>query len=115
MTRNKIVLLPFPFDDLSAAKVRPALCLTDPIGPQRQIVIAFITSRTPVDPLDTDLDVPANHPDFASSGLRVSSTVRLHRVMTVPARLILRELGMLPPALRAEVSRKVGQLFHVVP
>ena len=32
MTRGKVVLLPFPFDDLSAAKVRPAVCLTHPIG-----------------------------------------------------------------------------------
>jgi len=30
MTRGKVVLVPFPFDDLSAAKVRPAVCLTDP-------------------------------------------------------------------------------------
>ncbi len=29
MMRGKIVLLPFPFDDFSATKVRPALCLTD--------------------------------------------------------------------------------------
>ena len=28
MTKGKIVLLPFPFDDLSTAKLRPAVCLT---------------------------------------------------------------------------------------
>jgi hypothetical protein len=27
MTRSKIVLVPFPFDDLSTDKVRPAVCL----------------------------------------------------------------------------------------
>lgn len=30
MTKGKVVLVPFPFDDLTADKVRPALCLTDP-------------------------------------------------------------------------------------
>lgn len=30
--RAKVVLVRFPFDDLSATKVRPALCLTEPIG-----------------------------------------------------------------------------------
>jgi len=30
MTKGKVVLVPFPFDDLSTAKVRPAVCLTEP-------------------------------------------------------------------------------------
>lgn len=32
MTKGKVVLVPFPFDDLMMAKVRPAVCLTEPIG-----------------------------------------------------------------------------------
>lgn len=111
MTRNKIVLVPFPFDDLSATKVRPALCLTDPIGPQRHVVIAFITSRVPPDPFATDLVLPADHPDFPSTGLRVASTIRLHRLMTVSTGLIRRELGSLPPAYHAEARRKISALF----
>lgn len=30
--KYRIVLVPFPFDDLSGSKLRPALCLTDVIG-----------------------------------------------------------------------------------
>ena len=41
MTRGKIVLVPFPFDDLSTSKVRPAVCLTEPTGPQRELVIVL--------------------------------------------------------------------------
>jgi len=32
MIKNAIILVPFPFDDFSASKVRPALCLTAEIG-----------------------------------------------------------------------------------
>jgi mRNA interferase MazF len=32
MTRGKVVLVAFPFDDLTTDKVRPAICLTDPIS-----------------------------------------------------------------------------------
>ncbi len=28
MTRGKVVLVPFPFDDFSGTKLRPAVCLT---------------------------------------------------------------------------------------
>lgn len=41
--KNKIVLVPFPFDDFTASKVRPALCLTNITGKHRHIIIAFIT------------------------------------------------------------------------
>jgi hypothetical protein len=37
MLKNRIVLLPIPFDDLTATKVRPAVCLTNPIGPHKHV------------------------------------------------------------------------------
>jgi mRNA interferase MazF len=45
MIRGKVVLVPFPFDDLSSTKVRPAVCLTNPIGPHRHVIVAFISSQ----------------------------------------------------------------------
>ena len=111
MTKGKVVLVPFPFDDLSSAKVRPAVCLTNPIGAHRHVVLAFITSRVPTDLADSDLILETSHPDFAQTGLRVSSTQRLHRMMTVTTTLIRRELGQLSPALQAEIAGKLRQLF----
>lgn len=66
---------PLPFDDLSSSKVRPAVCLTDPIGPHRHLILAFITSRVTARPLATDLVLDSSDPDFTSTGLRVSSTL----------------------------------------
>ena len=93
MIKGKVVLLPFPFDGISAEKVRPAVCLTEPIGPYHHVVLAFITSQIPQNLLETDLVLDASQPDFALAGLKVSSTLRLHRLMTVTTSLILRELG----------------------
>ena len=55
MTRGRIVLVPFPFDDLATEKARPAVCLTEPMTAHRHIVLAFVTSRPSEDPLDTDI------------------------------------------------------------
>jgi mRNA interferase MazF len=55
MTKGKVVLLPFPFDDLSTLKVRPAVWLTNPIGLHRHVAVAFLTSRIPTDLLETDI------------------------------------------------------------
>lgn len=111
MTKHKVVLVPFPFDDLSSPKVRPAVCLTEPIGIHRHVVLAFITSQIPADLLDTDLLLDSSRADFAKTGLRVSSALRLHRLMTVSTELIKRELGELSPAMQAEVASRLRKLF----
>lgn len=111
MTRGKVVLVPFPFDDFSTTKVRPAVCLTDPIGPYRHVVLAFITSQIPADLLDSDVVLDSNDKGFARTGLRVTSTIRLHRLMTVTAALIQRELGELPPQVQDEVRDKLRKMF----
>jgi len=113
MTKSKVVLVPFPFDDLSSTKVRPAVCLTEPIGPHRHVVLAFITSRVPVEPLPTDLVLDSSDPDFASTGLRVSSALQLHRLMTSTTTLIRRELGRLSPGMQAEVDSRLRRLFDL--
>ena len=111
MTKHKLVLVPFPFDDLSSTKVRPAVCLTDPIGPHRHVVLAFITSRVTDGPLATDLVLDASDPDFPATGLRVSSTLQLHRLMTATSSLIRRELGQLPPRMQADLESCLRKLF----
>jgi mRNA interferase MazF len=114
MIKHKVVLVPFPFDDLSSSKVRPAVCLTDPIGPHRHVILAFITSRVSAQLLATDLVLDSSDPDFASTGLRISSTLQLHRLMTATMALIRRELGQLSPRMRAEVDDRLRKLFDLM-
>ena len=111
MTKYSVVLIPFPFDDLSANKVRPAVCLTNPVGPHRHIILAFITSRIEKRPLPTDFIIAADAVGFNVTGLRVSSTLRLHRLMTVTSSLVLRKLGELPPWMQIEVEKRLQHLF----
>ena len=93
---------------MTASKVRPAVCLTDPIGPYRHIVVAFVSSQVPVDIVATD--VPQRE-DFGATGLRVASVLRLHRVVTLTTALIHRELGKLSQAWQQEVDQKLAVLF----
>lgn len=114
MVRGKVVLVPFPFDDFSWAKVRPAVCLTDPVGTHRHVILAFISSRVPADLLETDLILDSMQADFAATGLRVSSTLRLHRMMTVTTSFLKRELGELSPRMQSEVNNRLRKLFGLM-
>lgn len=110
--KDKIVLVPFPFDDLSSSKVRPAVCLTNEIQPYAHVVLAFITSqRSNVAP--TDYVIKDSDPDFVTNGLKVSSTIRLHRLLTVSKALIRRELGMLSTTQRNEIDIRLKKLFEI--
>ena len=111
MIKGKIVLIPFPFDDLTTSKARPAACLTNSIGPHRHVVLAFITSRITENRLETDLVLNPAHDDFAATGLIQPSTLRLHRLMTATTTLIRRELGVLSRGLQAEIDGKLRTLF----
>ena len=111
MLKNKVVLVPFPFDDLSGTKVRPAVCLSNETGPHGHIILAFITSRIPDTLLDSDIIFDITDPAAASAGLKVSSILQLHRLMTVSRSMLLRELGVLSPHMRREVKQRLIQLF----
>lgn len=111
--KSKIVLVPFPFDDLSSQKVRPALCLTDEIQPHGHLVLAFITSHVSANPAKTDLVIEASDIAFASTGLKVSSTIRLHRLMTVTKSIIRRQLGELSANHQAKINDRLRNLFDL--
>lgn len=111
--KNKIVLVPFPFDDLSGAKVRPALCLTDAISKYDHVVISFITSQ--LDKADelTDFALLTTDVDFATTGLKIDSAIRLHRLVTIPKHLIQRQLGSLPLSYQSLLTQKLRRLFQM--
>ena len=113
MLKYKVVLVPFPFDDFSATKVRPAICLTNTIGDYNHLVLAFISSRIPSEFLPTDMLLEKTETDFASTGLRVSSVLRLHRMMTVSTSLIRRELGELSLNQQERVKERLQELFDL--
>ena len=95
MTKGKIFLVPFPYDDLSVNKLRPVACLTNSLGARCYVILAYITSRLPTNLLETDIVLDASYPDFPASGLRVPSAIRLHQLVTVSTVVIQHELGEL--------------------
>ena len=111
--KHRIILVPFPFDDFTGTKVRPAICLTDRIGVYNHVVIAFITSQVAKANELTDILLQSSDNDFSKTGLKVSSAIRLHRLVTIPTHIIKRQLGELPPFYQHDVERRLRQLFGI--
>ena len=92
-----VVLVPFPFSDLSDAKLRPALVLAD--AGRDDWILCQITSNPYGDPRAITLDSA----DFRSGSLRMTSFARPGKLFTANSSLIVREVG----DLRAETMSKV--------
>jgi mRNA interferase MazF len=99
LARFDIVLVAFPFTDGPNVKPRPAMviCLSER---HQDGLLAFISSRVAGAAQGDELDIPADHPQFSQSGLKVSSRCRLTRMTTLAMPLIKRRIGSLPPDLR---------------
>lgn len=104
LAKGDVVVVPFPFTDLSQTKLRPAVILyVQPEG--EDITLCFISSQN-LDRVSRDeLIIESNHPEFVQSGLKLSSKIRVSRIVTVEKRLIKRKLGGLGLELIASLNR----------
>jgi mRNA interferase MazF len=89
------------------------VCLTGAVGVHRHVVLAFITSVVPPTLESTDLLLDPGSADFTHTGLKVRSALRLHRMVTVSATIIQRQLGVLAPNLQAQVQQRLRTLFAI--
>jgi mRNA interferase MazF len=112
LSRGDIVLTPFPFTDLTRNSLRPALVVSEGVIGD-DVVLAGISSVVRGPRIATDLLIESNHPEFQQTGLRVSSVVRLHKLTTVEASILVRRPGRIGSTLVLEVDvllRKVLSL-----
>ena len=108
--KGKIILVHFPFTDLTAVKLRPALVIHETA---QDVVVAFISSRIPAHTDGSDLSVTEDHPAFPETGLKVSSVIKFDKIATVSKDLVEGEIGMVPPILAEECNTIMRGLFHL--
>jgi len=109
----KIVLINFPFDDFIETKLRPAICLTNIISEHRHIILAFITSNLNNATEITDLIIEETNVDFEKTGLKVSSVIKMHRLITASDNIIQKVIGFLPGSYHSNVDDKIKSLFNI--
>src|SRR5205814_8368044 len=95
-SQGDVVLVPFPFTDLSAIKQRPALVLSpERINKVRtDLVVAAITSQIP-DVIGED-EILLSDTDLRTAGLPKPSIIKLGKIFTIHQGLIRKKLGHVP-------------------
>jgi mRNA interferase MazF len=99
--KGDVVVVPFPFSDLTQAKRRPALIVSVLEG--NDVILCQITSRTVKDRYAISL---ADN-DFASGGLRQRSNIRPNRIFTADRNIVLYVAGHLKEEKLKDVIKKI--------
>ena len=102
-----IVLVPFPFTDLSSAKRRPALIVSpDNYNTGKDVVIAYITSQIYLPPRLGDYELQ----NWKGAGLPKPSKIRM-KFATIDKNIIVKKLGELKKEDSEEIEKVLLSFF----
>jgi mRNA interferase MazF len=107
--RGDVVVVPFPFSDLTQAKRRPALVIAILEGDDT--ILCQVTSKIVKDMYS----VPIDDSDFKSGSLKQPSNIRPNRIFTADSHIILYRVGNLHQGKITEVIDKVVQIIRGKP
>jgi mRNA interferase MazF len=88
LVKGHVVIIPFPFSDLSGSKRRPAFVIANIPGPD--IILCQITSKAKSDPYAVRIEKS----DFISGSLTLISYVRPNKLFTADKNSILSIAGL---------------------
>jgi len=112
VVKGDVVLVNFPFTDLSQAKLRPAIVLwVDQAGVD--VVVCAITSQSTDRLRDGEFLISADDPEFQETGLRVQSKARVTRIVTLNRELVVRKLGRLGKNRLKTLNTKMVSSFQL--
>ena len=103
--KGDIVVVPFPFSDLTYSKRRPALVISSLEGDD--IILCQITSQAVKDKYAIQLC----DQDFAEGGLKKQSNIRPNRIFTADRHIVLYKVGSLKREKVKEVIDKITELI----
>ncbi len=101
-----IVLVDFPFSDISSSKKRPALVLLD--MKDSDVLVARITTKSYNSAFDIEIF------EWQIGGLLAPSFIRLHKIFTLNEKLINRKIGELQFSDGKKVNNVLTRLLSEI-
>lgn len=103
---GQVVLVPFPFSDLSRTKMRPAVVLAE--AGRGDWILCQVTSN----PYGDERAVTLTDKDFQSGSLRVTSYARPGKLFTANASLVAETVGSLKKAAIKKLIEGVVEILE---
>jgi len=112
MRKGDIVLIKYPFTDLSSTKVRPAIVVSsDEFTNHAEDAIFVCISSQTRNVLQSDLVFSPSDSEFRNSGLKKPSLIKLGKIFCLSKSLASRLLGEAGPNTMARIR---GKLINIL-
>jgi mRNA interferase MazF len=105
MEKGDLLLIPFPFTDLSGSKNRPALVL---VNGEIDVTLAFISTQLKWKE-DTDVILKPTK----ENGLKTESIIRLSKLATIDKELAIGKLGEIDTKTRKQVNKNLIEILRL--
>ena len=105
MQKGHIVLIPFPFTDLSGNKLRPAVILAQTFA---DITVCFITTQLQKQ-VPTDILIEPSD----SNGIKQPSLIKVSKIATLQKTLAVGRIGSLGDNELEKLNSKLKLLFQL--
>lgn len=103
--KGDVVLVPFPYSDLSGAKKRPVLVLAD--LSRDDAIVCQITTQI----VNDGYSVEIKNSDLVAGKLLKASYVRPNRLFTVDTNIVENKIGAISPAKTVEVVARILKIL----
>jgi mRNA interferase MazF len=103
--KGDVIVIPFPFSDLSAIKRRPALVIANPKG--NDIISCQITSQFHNDKYSIILE----NKNFETGTLNQISYIRPNKLITIDNSIVLYKVGELKKEIFNNVINKIIEII----
>jgi len=101
--QREIVLIPFPYSDLSGSKKRPALIISNnKINKSEDLVCCLVTSKKPKKGL------AVGKQDVEKGGLPFESWVKPYRIFSIDKRIIKKKLCLINKGFHDRILREIN-------
>ena len=107
--KGAVVLVPFPFTNLTGTKVRPAVVVSTRTNGS-DVIVAFITSKTGRVGNFSVL-VRTHEAQFEKTGLKGDSVIRVDKLATLERSVLLGELGEVSRVCLKKVDAALRKIF----
>lgn len=107
--QGTVVLVPFPFTDLSGSKRRPALVVSPEGFHDEDLILCAITSRVPQRLSEREILLEAG--DMLAEQLPKRSVIKPSKLFTMDRRLIASRYGAVKQYKLLEVLRTLREIF----
>ena len=105
---GQIVLTPFPYSDLTGTKLRPVLMLRQ-ASRFDDWLVCMVSSQVQQAEANLDEILSPADPDFANSGLKVPSVLRLSRLAVLDGSLLLGSIGSISEERLMNVRQRLAK------